>query len=171
MTKVLVWLAVVASCVVCAWSGHRYLDARSDASVALHQLELVSTDAREIASVRAAAPPESRRNRPPPGLTTRVANVVSKAGLPQPTLQNLSPENETSVGGSNLRKQTAKMTLEPLTLPELGKFLEEWRNAEPVWTMTSIDITPTRGKAAADRPLRAIIGIETVFADSKEGNR
>jgi hypothetical protein len=41
--------------------------------------------------------------------------------------------------------------------------------------VASIDITPTptRGRGTNDRPLRALIGIETVFANepTKEGNR
>jgi hypothetical protein len=149
--------------------------ARADANVAFHQLSVASADAREVAAIRAAAPPQSRRHRPPSGLATHVADVVSKSGLPQSALQNLSPETESGVGATGLRKETAKLTLEPLTLAELGRFLQEWRLAEPLWTVASIDITPTstRGRGTNDRPLRAVIGIDTVFANdaSKEGNR
>jgi hypothetical protein len=170
-------LAVVASAVLCLWEGHRDYVAHTDANVALRQLSLVSADAREVAAIHAAAPPESRRHKPPAGLATHVADVISRSGLTQSTLQNLSPETESGLGATGLRKETAKLTLEPLTLAELGRFLQEWRAAEPIWTVASIDITPTptptRGRAATDRPLRAVIGIETVFANdaSKEGNR
>jgi hypothetical protein len=160
---------------MCLWAGHRYYIARAEASVSLRQLSIVSADAREIAAIRAAAPPESRRHRPPATLATHIADVVSKSGLPQSALQNLSPETESGVGSAGLRKETAKLTLEPLTLAELGCFLQEWRKAEPLWTVVSIDITPTpaRGRGTNDRPLRAVIGIETVFTNdaSKEGNR
>ena len=170
-TRALLMLTATASVIACLWAGHWYWVARSDASLALRQLDRVSTDTREIALLRSSGPPESRRSRPPPGLATRVADVVSKAGLPQPTLQNLSPETESAAGASGLRRQVAKMTLEPLTLPDLGRFLEEWRKAEPTWTVSSIDITPapTRNRTAGqgDRPLRAVIGIETVFADKE----
>jgi len=174
--RVLLWIVVAGSAILCAWSGQHYIHARSDAAVALRQLAVVSADAREIASMRAAAPAEARRKRPTPGLATRIADVVSKAGLPQSALQNLSPETESAAGTSGLRKQAARITLDGLTLPELGRFLQEWRVAEPVWTMATIDIPPTAAKIAAkpgqatDRPLRAVLGIETVFADN-EGNR
>ena len=96
--------------------------------------------------------------------------MVSKAGLPPSALQNLTPETESAHGTTGLRRQVAKLTLDSLTLPELGRFLQEWRSAEPVWTVSSLDITPApaRKRAAAaeptDRPLRAVITIETVFA-------
>jgi hypothetical protein len=168
MTKILLWTAVAVSLVLCMMAGHRYWAARSDANVSLRQLQRVTDNAREIASLRSAAPPESRCQRPPPGLASRVADVVSKAGLPQSSLQSLSPETETQVGGTDLRRQVAKMTLDGLTLPQLGRFLQEWRAAEPAWTVAAIDITPAstrgRGTPAGDRPLRAVLTIETAFA-------
>ncbi len=169
MTKAIFWIAAAVSLVLCMMAGHRYWAARSDADTSLRQLQRVSDNAREIASLRSAAPPESRRLRPPPGLATRVADVVSKAGLPQSSLQSLSPETETQVWAAiGLRRQVAKMTLDGLTLPQLGRFLQEWRTAEPVWTVSTIDISPApahgRGTQPGDRPLRAVLSIETVFA-------
>jgi hypothetical protein len=170
MTKALLWIALAVSLVLCMMAGHRYWAARSDANASLRQLQRVSDNAREIASLRSAAPPESRRQRPRPGLASRVADVVSKASLPQSSLQSLSPETETQVGGTGLRRQVAKMTLDGMTLPQLGRFLQEWRTAEPAWTVDAIDITPapTRGRStpSGDRLLRAVLSIETVFSTS-----
>lgn len=176
MTRALVWIIIVASIALCVWEGHRWLSARAEARSALRQLAAVRADVAEIASIRAAASPESRRARPAPGLAMRVADVVSKLGLPQSGIQNLSPETESMVGTSGLRKQAAKITLDGLTLAGLGRFLQEWRSAQPLWAVTSIDIAPTAAKVAArpgqatDRPLRAVLGIETVFA-ANEGTR
>lgn len=176
MTRVFVWAILVMSAIVLAWSGHRWAMARTEANIAIRQLALVSADAKEIASIKASSPPESRRPRPAPGLATRVADVVSKADLRQAALQNLSPETE-SAAGAGLRRQAAKITMDGMTLSELGRFLNEWRNAEPMWTVCSIDITPTPAKTRkasgpTDRPLRAVLGIETIFAASaQEGSR
>lgn len=176
MTRALVWIIIAGSFGLCLWEGHCYYSARAGAGVALRQLAVVRADSGEIASIRAAAPPESRWPRPAPGLATRVADVVSKSGLPPSAFQSLSPETESTVGISGLRKQAARVTLDGLTLPDLGRFLQEWRTAEPLWTVTSIDITPAAAKVAAkpgqvtDRPLRAVLGIETIFA-SNDGTR
>src|SRR5262245_50846859 len=103
MTRALVWLVLGASAALCLWEGHRYYTARSDAGRALRQLAVVRADAREVAAMRAAAPPESRRPRPTTGLAARVTDVVSKANLPQGVLQNVSPETESALGQSGLR--------------------------------------------------------------------
>jgi hypothetical protein len=179
MRRALLWLVMCASAVLLCWAGQRYYAARSDSRVALRQLDLVRADAEAIADLRAAAPPESRRHRPPPGLATRLGDVISKAGLPPSSLQNLTPETESAYGSAGLKRQVAKLTLDGLTLPELGCFLQEWRTAQPLWTVSSIDITPASARMlatpghATDRPLRATITIETIFADdqAKEGSR
>jgi hypothetical protein len=176
MTRALVWLVLGVSAALCLWEGHRYYTARSDAGLALRQLAVVRADAREIAALQAAAPPESRRPRPATGLATRVTDILSKAGLPQAVLQNVSPETETGIGNSGLRRQSAKITLDGLTLPDLGRFLQQWRATQPPWVVASIDITPTTARIAAkpgqatDRPLRAVLGVEIVFA-ANEGVR
>jgi hypothetical protein len=170
MMRVLMWAILMMSAIVLAWAGHRWAMARTEANIAIRQLALVSADVKEIAGIKASSPPESRRSRPAPGLATRVADVVSKAGLPQAALQNLSPETE-SAAGAGLRKQAAKIMMDGMTLPELGRFLNEWRNAQPLWTVSSIDITPTptpaktrQASGPTDRPLRAVLGIETIFS-------
>ena len=175
MKRSLLWSLVAACLVLCSWAARRYINSRADAALSLRQLRAVNADTREIAALRAAAPPESRRHRPPPGLATRVADAVSKAGLTQSAVQSVSPEVESSAGASGLRKEAAKITLDGLTLPELGRFLQQWRTDQPVWTVISIDMTPTATKPrpnpgqSLDRPLKAVLGIETIFAD-KEGN-
>jgi hypothetical protein len=174
MSRTWLWVLVAGCLILSAWAGRRYINARSEAAISLRQLTIVRNDAREIAAIRAAAPPESRRHRPPPGLASRVADVVSRAGLPQSALQNLSPETEAAADTSGLRKQSMKITLDGLTLPQLGRFLEVWRATQPLWMVASIDITPTSSKTrsapgqAVDRQLRAVLGIETLFA---EGSR
>jgi hypothetical protein len=178
MKHVLPWLIAACSLALLIWAGQRYYTARSESGVALRQLALVSADATALSSLRAAAPPETRRRRPPPGLATRLADVISKSGLPPSALQNLTPETESAYANTGLKRQVAKLTLEGLTLPDLGRFLQEWRTAEPLWTVSAIDITPgARRRAvpgqASDRPLRAVLTIETIFADdqAKKGNR
>jgi hypothetical protein len=171
MTKLLVWLLAACSIATLAWAGHRYWLARADANLAMLQLQRVTADVNDIAALRTAAPPESRRPRPTSGLGAKIGDVIAKAGLPQSCLQSLSPETESPVGNAGLRRQLAKLTLEGLTLPELGAWLAEWRTAQPQWTVASIEITPAsqRVSKATERPLRALIGIETVFGTTEGG--
>ncbi|MCK6458213.1 MAG: hypothetical protein L6Q92_17000, partial [Phycisphaerae bacterium] len=71
-------------------------------------------------------------------------------------------------------------TLDGVTLPDLGRFLEAWRKAEPGWVVTSIDLsaasgtsggsrikTPENGSTSGrDRHLRALLAVEAVVAAS-----
>jgi hypothetical protein len=169
MTRVIVLLSLIAGFVMLAWSSKRYLGARAEAVTAGARLELVADQTRELSQLRAQAPPELLRARPAPGLTARIAGVVAVAGLPQSALQNVTPELETLVTtarGGKYRRMTVRLTLEPVTLPELGRVLSEWRSAEPHWTVSSIDLAPAGGIASgSQKRLRAALMIETTFAD------
>src|ERR1051325_8650862 len=96
MIRALVLGVLALSLAMLAWSGHLYWAARADAALSIRQLDFVRVDARDITSLRLAAPPESRRRRPAPGLANRVTDVVAKTGLPQAALQSLTPESERS---------------------------------------------------------------------------
>jgi hypothetical protein len=68
------------------------------------------------------------------------------------------------------------VTLAGVTLPQLGGFLKEWRQREPAWTVSGIDLAPQapgkKGEASSaggDLPLRAVIGIETMFVEQGGG--
>ena len=78
-----------------------------------------------------------------------------------------------------MKRQRATLTLTPITLPQVGSFLEAWRSAEPRWTIASIDLSPsgksnnlsqrgTQGSAltdSTDLALRAVLVLETLFAE------
>lgn len=68
----------------------------------------------------------------------------------------------------------AVVTLSPVTLPQLGTFLAAWREREPGWTVSSLDLSPQTDKAEGkaggrDLPLRVVIGLETLFVDRGGG--
>ena len=179
MSRLPLPISIVVSTALLAWSGHRYLQQRGDATTATGGFKAVVDQATELTTLRSEAPPESRRARPAPGIAARLAGVVAVAGLPQNSLQNVTPELESPVnagsGAFAYRRSAVRLTLDPITLPELGRFLQEWRSAEPVWTVTTIDLTPTSQLAKGQqKPLRAALLIETVFAQDTaplaEGN-
>jgi hypothetical protein len=74
------------------------------------------------------------------------------------------------------RRTRAVLTLAPLTLPQLGGFLAAWHSREPQWTVSSIELSPQPGNQAqsaaapgGDLPLRAVLGLETLFVDQGGG--
>jgi hypothetical protein len=85
-----------------------------------------------------------------------------------------------NVGAGELKRQRATFTLVPITLPQLGAFLDAWRQREPYWTVASIDVGPepirqneNGGAAAAGRdlPLRAVLTLEAIYLDEPKGDR
>lgn len=161
-------------------SGSRYLGARSRANAGALLLKAVSAESAELARLRASAPAWALRGRPASGLAPRVSAALSACGLPATAMASLSPEAESAVaaagaGDLSARRTRAVMTLAPVTLPQLGSFLEAWRSREPEWGVSSIDLSPQSGKeggpgaVGGDLPLRAVIGVESVFVDQSGG--
>jgi hypothetical protein len=50
----------------------------------------------------------------------------------------------------------------------LGLFLDDWRDAEPHWTATHIEIAPAQAASAAggEIPLHITIVFEAIFSDA-----
>jgi hypothetical protein len=108
-------------------------------------------------------------------LAARVAGALSDAGLPPSTLADLSPERLepiTSGQGPTVARRRALLTLAPITLPQLGRFLESWRTAEPEWTVSALELAPQRQREqppGGDLPLRVRLTLET--RSIQESNR
>jgi hypothetical protein len=175
----LAWVgAAVAALVSVSAAGARYWSARGRATTELARVRLVTSDARELARLRAGAPSWTAQERPGAGLAARVSAALAGCGLPASALSTLSPEAESGVGETDLRarRTRAVVTLAPVTLPQLGGFLAAWRSGNPEWTVGSIDIAPQSAAGAAsgsggDLPLRALVTLETLFVDREGGAR
>jgi hypothetical protein len=129
----------------------------------------------ELRAKLAASPDGSAdtggRGGPTPSLATRVSGVLSAAGLSQSNLAGLSPEStaQRSDAGTALRRR-ATLTLQSLTLRDLGRFIGEWKAREPAWAVTSIDLAPvTNSKPApgADLPIRVVLVVETLSFETE----
>ena len=113
-----------------------------------------------------------------PTLAARVSGVLTASGLPQSSLAGLSPESvvQRSDAGTALRVR-ATLTLQSITLPEVGRFIAEWRTRHPAWALTSIDLVPEAGiqsgnKSAvtpgSDLPVRTVLVVESIAFDPHE---
>jgi hypothetical protein len=158
-----------------------YVEARAGAERQLSAYREVLAQTRELTQLRAKAPAWTRRGRPPTGLTPRISAALASCGLPASSVASVSPESESALGETDLhaRRTRAVVTLTGVTLPQLGSFLGAWRTREPAWTVSSVDLSPQNGQGTAgagsagaaggDLPLRAVIGIETMFVDQGGG--
>lgn len=122
-------------------------------------------DAREILDLRSHQQVIQLRQRPTQDVIAQVNAVLADAGIPANRFRSLTPESESSVsappGGSSaaaggapaIKQQSLRLTLENLSLAEIGGFLNQWRMSgsgdEAIWTPTRIELTHTRAAGAA----------------------
>lgn len=102
-------------------------------------------------------------------LAARVSGVLAASGLGQSCLAGLSPESvvQRSEAGTALRVR-ATLTLQSVTLPQVGRFIAEWRSRHPAWTLTSIDLAPDAGAKitpGSDLLIRAVLVVESIAFD------
>jgi hypothetical protein len=106
------------------------------------------------------------------GLAAWVSGCLRDAGLPIASLVTVSPEQAQAGlgrGASGVVKQQATLTLNGLTLPQVGSLLALWRGRSQRWTVTAIDISPmpsagapVSGSIGADLPLRIHLTLESI---------
>lgn len=166
-TILFMWIGAAAALgTIMAITCPTAMQARQSAYAAQTALTSVARDANAIVALRAGVPDSSADDQTQGGLTPRASASLQRAGLPATSLASLSPEAEsraTVQPGIHVSRRRATLTLSGVTLPQVGRFLDAWRSAEPAWTPASIDLSPGGGKApeaGGDLPLRAVIAIE-----------
>src|SRR5262245_23990503 len=130
-------------------SARSAIQSRHTAMLAVARFEAVSHDAQEFVSLRRATAQIASGKRPPPGIAGQISDALAEAGVSTSALAQLTPEADTpfaadTAGGASARRQSARLTLEPVTLPELGRFLQARRVRHPEWTTSSIQLSPVR---------------------------
>ena len=164
-------IAVSAMGVLAAWRG--YAGAEHDATLAVRRAAQIAVYVGELERVRPVALRWQQRRRPASGLAASLSETLTGRGVPASTLVSVTPQPESAVqgpGAEQLTRQRAAFTLSPITLPQLGGFLEAWRVREPYWTVSGIDVGPEQRSAAksppgGDLPLTAVITLDAVYLD------
>lgn len=148
-------------------TGTRAAQTRRNAAAAQAQLLSVQSQAERLIALRSS---DGEIASTPGPLAQRVSDALAAAGLPSGTLSSLSPESATTQratpGSAMTIRKRATLTLAPITLPQVGKFLATWRAQEPAWSVASVDLAPEGSRVSptgGDLPLRAVVVIETVM--------
>lgn len=159
----LLWVVTLAaSALTLGWSLHRHQAARSHLASAQAHLMRVRAQVDQLRTL--PAPVAAVDNQPGATLAARIADAMNASALPRGALESLSPESERVTPGTvgpPISRRSATLTLASVTLPDLGRFLDTWRQREPAWTVTSLDFKPARDTAATgDLPLRVVLTLE-----------
>lgn len=143
--------------------------ARTSVGSAAEHYNMVTTQAEQASVLRALhpAPPEVPAHTP--AIAARISAALTASGLPPDALAHVTPESEAAAGshgGVLLVRRRIGLALNGITLPQLGSFLRSWRDAEPDWVPSSLDLTPIQprpGFPGGDLPLNVSMTIEAVF--------
>ncbi|MDX9911483.1 MAG: hypothetical protein RBS39_06610 [Phycisphaerales bacterium] len=164
-----VWtLAIVAALVMTWLSAPRALRSQRDLARARVQLDLAAQDTAEAATITAdldglvpdrnpSTPSEPQRG----SLAERAARALARAGIDPASLVSVTPA---PIPGTNATTdERATVVLSGVTLPQLGRLLTTWSDAEPGLAFRAIDLERGRDEDAApgqDVPARAVLTIE-----------
>ncbi len=168
------------------WSARSTLTTRALADAQRHEYQLAAAQLAELGSLRHKAPTFVTADMPSEDLTRRITRSLTMAGLSPSAMTSLTPESDQAASAARTSenkplyiRRSARLTLDGITLPQLGKFLEAWRSSEPGWLASSIDLSPFTSSESASRikpangerpasprelPLRVLLTIEATIA-------
>jgi len=153
---------------VVALRAHALAAANTLADAREASLTQVEQETQRLIDLRARQDVVAAARRPPQDVIALVNKTLREAGVPTDRFKNLEPESDVPTSGG-LRRQTLRLLLEQVSLPQLGQFLAEWRTRQDLWTPTSIELTHRVSGADADDhfDVRVVVGA-TYFADTAE---
>jgi len=155
-SRVVVLFAIVAGLLAIAvmlnWQRARAAVQSERTSLAAYEQAL--QDANEVLALRSHRPVIAAAEHPTRDLIARINEVLEHAGLSQRTFSSLTPESDVklelaSSGSAAYRRQSLRLSLTGLQPRELGSFLAAWRDAQPLWSVSRLELTHQRSRDAA----------------------
>jgi len=148
----LIFAALLLGSLLACWMTWRgYDDARRQLRAGQAQLTAVERDVAEIVALRGLDQHIADRKPPERDVIARVNAALTRAGLPASALSSLSPESDVALpGNAQYHRQTLRLSLRSLDLPQLGAFLSAWRESQLVWTITQIELIHSRQRGCED---------------------
>jgi hypothetical protein len=138
----LIVASALAACVALAFGSVRLADARHRADGARRRAETLARDASEALLLRASAVTVTTSERPADDIIPCLSAAMAEAGVPRDYLREVSPQGTSSTG---TLRHSVRATLEPVMLPDLGRFLDAVRRGQRVWCPSQIELVGQKG--------------------------
>ncbi len=171
-TSVLLMLFTLAVCLLLiAVSTSNLRTAGTAADAAAARFTQVSSDAERVRVLRGRSQTIAAGEQPEQDIFRRVNETLAAAGLARTRVQSVNPAGDRaldtdSAGGAARRIQTVRVVLEPITLDELGAFLDRWRQDQALWTITGIDCSIASSRGVSVGSYRAALTASAVYIPS-----
>lgn len=156
-----------------SWRAMALARASADASRAREQLATVAQQAQEVLDLRAKRPTTGMGPKPGDDLTKLITGILKDAGIPSERLRSVSPDTETRLApdplwpGVSRRRQSARVTIEPLTPQDLGVLVLKWRSSQSVWSVSGMELAKISGGGVSpeDRSYRGHFSLTATYVD------
>jgi hypothetical protein len=123
------------------------------ARTAVLAAERVSQDVATLERLRASRQTVGAGTKPQADAIALVNAALADAGLPATRLQSLGQDlggtaSQSLTGSPNggLMRQSVRLNLAELSLPEFGRFLRSWRSTQAVWSVDQIGLQHIRAE-------------------------
>ncbi len=174
MNRVGLWLVTAIVCVpILGLALRSFLIARFQAHQAESTLVQVRSQTTELARLQQTTASLPTAEHRASELSPILSGILANQGIPSQALASFSTGGSSSVGPeSTVARERATLMLNSITLPQLGRVLQAWREAEPCWAVTSIELTPmtptsqdrtgSAASAGGDSPISASLTLEAM---------
>ncbi len=145
------WLAAVlaAGLLLIAVGAARLRAAEGRAGSAVAAFELARADGERVLALRSRTQTVAGGVQPQQDVFQRTNQTITAAGLRDAAVWSVTPAGDQALdaggaGGPARRAQSVRIVLGPVTVDELGAFLDRWRRDQPLWTITAVELASPR---------------------------
>ncbi len=134
-------------------------------------LRTTAADAERVLELRLRQERVAEDKRPEQDVIARVNACLARADIPLERFGGVRPEADAAVAGSAdsaraYRRQSVRISLNRMTVAQVGAFLAAWHATQPLWTPTRIELGHGRDKADLDSYDASVLVAATYLADS-----
>ncbi len=153
-------------------SANRLAEARSQLAVGRSSLVRIADSAQRIVDLRGAHQRIAEHKRPEQDVIARVSAALTQAGMAAEHFGGLRPESDAALAGTGhtgvaYRRQSVRVSLNDLSIAQLGAFLSQWSATQRLWTPTRTELTPAGSRQGSDRYDPTILITATYLADGE----
>ena len=158
-----IWLT--ALCVPIVISASRLDEARVQHDSALAAQQRIIDEAQHIIRLQSKQQRIAEHKRPEQDVIARVNTTLAEAGIPTERFGGLRPESDAALPNSAYRRQSVRISLNELSIAQLGAFLDQWSQSQQLWTPTRLELSHARTKIDDDRYNVVILITATYLAN------
>ncbi len=121
-----------------------------------------------LLALRDQPPVSGYGSKPGDDVIQLTGRVMESATIPAARLRSVQPQSDSAMQNDRdgRRLATVRLSLEPLTVQELGAFLSAWRSSQQVWTVARIELSAmVGGGARVQGQYRASITVSASYID------